>query len=402
MIKSIDSILNILKNESFGLHVFMNENNQFSYYLIHLIKTKSTYKIIGDQIIIDATKVNGIIKKHSIISIFVSGNGILLKKVNTKIDDLNQTFKQIFGNIDMNNFYVQTNRISENNWIGIVRKDLIEKALSPIISLEFFLLNIEFLPPTFNNYGPDYSSLKHLHFGKQKLFYSGSLESIEIDEDYSDIIINNNNISNDFLPAFYIATQNSVEHKNDELNEKYSNSNEFKSFRYQQYLKAASILLLIVLLSINYFLYSKYYAKVNFQNELLSVNTTTIDQITKLTEISENKRKFIEKEGILNKTNHCFLINTIAKCTPNSIVLTRIDVFPIIIKSGNISLERKLIRINGNSNNGIGVSEFIQNIKKLKTVKSVNIEFFKKMDDDDKYSEFQLNIEIQKGGGQYE
>lgn len=397
MFSKANNIINVFKKETFGLHIFIADKGNYVFYLLHLKKTRSGIRIIKQYEISDKTELQEIIK-NSTVSVYISGKGILIKSKGIEISEKQDIFKKIFGNIDSKQFYIQTELDSKIKWIAIARKDLIEDALSELPNSESFIIQVSILPPINKEFITSFVDSDEIFFGQNKLKYNNVLNSIEIFESnlegckINDVVINNL-----FIPALYISTLPINQSKNQDTIKDYSKIKQFKLFELANSIYAYSAIILLLLIIINAVAFSIYFNKVNSQQELLNYNKSVLTQIDNLENLKRKKIDFITKQNVKKNTDYSSIINNIARLTPKDITLTSINVIPTKFKSSKIEIIKNEIQVDGISYNGVGVTEFIQLIKQIDWIKSINLVYYRKNKEDDN-SNFQLKIKLEERG----
>ncbi len=396
MLEIVDNIIKSFKKEKYGLHICLKKDKQVDYYLLHIRQSKNSVKILNRFSTTEFDLLKKAITERLPISIYISGNGVLIKKTTEEIETTDDLFKKLFGNIDSDKFYIHSNLQFEYKWIAIIRKEAIQPILREIHKLKVFMFGVTMIPPITVESIPLPISNDEVLFGDKTLIFNNYLTAIEQTTQVKEYELLNCAISSSFLPSFFISTLLKDGHQSNYFDSEFSSEKDYKVYRAYNKIIGYSLVLLLILLSLNFTTISYYNSQITSQEESLLRSEASLKQINELKNARNKKRKFVETQNVQKDAHHCMYINEISKVVPNSIILNSLTISPIRFKSNKLSIDQNSIIIEGISYDGIGVTEFIKYIKESSWVKSIKLVSYKK-NKENSNSIFQLKIDLSKG-----
>jgi Tfp pilus assembly protein PilN len=166
------------------------------------------------------------------------------------------------------------------------------------------------------------------------------------------------------------ATTGNIEEFNHTLHEGFKQKTLFEK------ILLTSIGTILLLLLINFFLFTHYFDKTEELNESLALNRTSIETITKLKDhIKEKEQRLKSFTGNTNSKSS-FLLNEIVRRLPYSIILTEIDFYPLEKKikpdEPVITKDHEII-ISGTSLNNEDFTRWVEVTGKLSRIGKVTI-----------------------------
>lgn len=396
MVEIVDNIIKSFKKERYGLHICLKKDKQIEYYLLHIKQSKNSVKILNKFSTTEFDLLKKALTERLPISIYISGNGVLIKKTKEKIETNDDLFKNLFRNIDSDKFYIQSNLQFEYKWIAIIRKDAIQPILREILKLNVFMLGVTIIPPITVESIPLPVSHDEVLFGDKVLIFNNYLTAIEQTTQVKEYELLNCSISSRFLPSFFISTFLKDRHLSNYFDSEFSSEKDYKIYQAYNKIIGYSAVLLLILLSLNFATISYYNNQINYQKESLLRSEASLKQINELKNARNKKRRFVETQNVQKGAHHCMYINEISRVVPNNIILNSITISPIRFKSNKLSIDQNSIIIEGVSYDGIGVTEFIKYIKEFSWVESIKLVSYKK-NKENSNSIFQLKIDLSKG-----
>jgi len=396
MLEIVDNIIKSFKKEKYGLQICLKKDKQIEYYLLHIRQSRNGVKILNKFSTTEFDLLKNVLTEKLPISIYISGNGVLIKKTKEKIETNDDLFKNLFGNIDSEKFYFQSNLQFEYKWIAIIRKEAIQPILSEILKLKVFMFDVTILPPITVESIPLLGSHDKVLFGDKALIFNDYLTSIEQTTQVKEYNLLNCAISSSFLPSFYLSTKLKDRNQSIYFDSEFYSEKDYKAYRAYNKIIGYSLVLLLILLSLNFATISYYNSQIIYQKESLLRSEASLKQINELKNVRNKKRRFVETQNIHNGAHHCKYINEISSAVPNNIILNSITISPIRFKSNKLIIDQNSIIIEGVSYDGIGVTEFIKFIKESSWVESIKLVSYKK-NKENSNSIFQLKIDLSKG-----
>jgi len=154
-------------------------------------------------------------------------------------------------------------------------------------------------------------------------------------------------------------------------------SEEFRQKRIFNFIAGAAIAFFLVALLVNFLLFSSFSQTYEDFSTRVSANQNMIQQYEKLKTEVEQKQVFLEKTGLLEASRTSFYADRIAQELPNTIQLTRMDIFPLEKKSNteeeNMAFLPKNILISGVCKQSIQLNLWMGVLKKMEWVNDVSI-----------------------------
>ncbi|WP_109852431.1 PilN domain-containing protein [Aquimarina sp. AU58] len=322
------------------------------------------------------------------------GKGIINKQVSAKGNYL----KEVLFNASIDDFYIYELHQNQQNFISIVRKDVLEKFFTLFLENKYLVVDYSigpFVGVLFNGLSNTSSIISadyELSFEDDYLTETQKLDTIT-----KEYILGEEKINNTQVPLFstllhYLYPSDDFSYDTEFLIENKKENVLKKAFN-----TVATVLGIFFLsaLLISYLLLNYYNDKyVSYESQLYNLNDT-YNQVKKIESEKENKKKILQESGILNQNFLSFYMYRIVNSIPDNVGLNSLKVNPTQKKIKNfekIIFETNTIIINGNSSSSMPINSWVKELKKEKWISKIEILDFSKSRN--KKSEFTLKIVV--------
>lgn len=395
----------LLPKQAVGIEIEISNENEYVYRLILLKREKNNILIEQKkEHISNISEIKDLIPKDQLVSISITGRGILLKKIE-RINNNTQIIKQVFPNAKPDNFYIQQYPIGEDHVIvGITRKELVDDLLQQLEEKSIHPVEVTLGPMGMSNLihllDTNETSLKLGKHIFSLINHSVTDYTFLENESPSTIQIANENISTDLLPAFSVAfnqfiPQSVTDHSIPKINIAYK---EWKAKQQFKVVGISAMLFFFTILLINYFAFDY----LNKTNNELQISTfqyrDQLKQIKMLQKEVEQKHTFLSQAGWLEPSRASFYIDQLAASIPRSIKLEALNVYPVKKKKEGLeeilSFNSKDIILNGICNASGELNDWIKELNNMPWVKKVTVESYNQQPGN-RSANFRIMISIQ-------
>ncbi|PKV50599.1 fimbrial assembly protein PilN [Aquimarina sp. MAR_2010_214] len=322
------------------------------------------------------------------------GKGIINKQVSAKGNYL----KEILFNASVDDFYIYELYQSQQNFISIVRKDVLEKFFVQFLENKYLVVDYSigpFIGILFKGLSNEPSIISadyELSFHDDYLTETQKLDAIA-----KEYVLGEEKINNTEVPLF--STLLHYLYPSDDVNydAEFLKQNKKENVLKKTFNTVATVLGIFFLsaLLISYLLLNYYNNKyVSYESQLYNLNDT-YNQVKKLENEKQNKTKILQESGILNQSFLSFYMYRIVSSIPNNVGLNNLKVNPAQKKIKNfekIIFETNTIIIDGNSSSSMPINSWVKELKKEKWISKIEILDFSKSRN--KKSEFTLKIVV--------
>ncbi|MBL7884742.1 MAG: hypothetical protein JNL69_11780, partial [Bacteroidia bacterium] len=331
-----------------------------------------------------------LIDKKIPLIITLNGKGILHKKINiSENEDDKSLLGKVFPNANINEFSFQKTIINNNSMIlSVVRNSVIEniftqlsnKGITNISSVMLGPFSINLMLNVLNNGMLTNSSIilpgYTLHTANGSI--SDVITNIE-NQNYTDFYIADSKINADTITSFSSAFVALNGNKLNSIENSAIISNIIDDYKQKikfEFNGWALLAITLLMLTINYFIFNHYWNVNTGINNQLSFNQSAIQNLELLKKEYQEKKIFLEQNGLLESSKTSFYADRLATDLPSSIQWTELYIHPIKKKEANqdenvFAFETKTIFISGKSQRSIDVNDWIKNIKAKNWVKDV-------------------------------
>lgn len=313
----------------------------------------------------------------------LSGNQVLVRSTSTSGTDI-KIIRTAFPNIDINEFYYQILKTTTENIVALCRKEHIKQIFKSYkkngihligFSLSFF--SIQHLFELIKDEEIQISN--YLIRKKQENIVSFEKSDQEDEKMYH---IAGTSINSPFLLPLgslfnyelnFPNSASNFEDRNIELRK------EFKQIVFFRKGLATGVGIILLSLLINFFLFSTFYSELQ---ELKAQHQT---ELTQKEAFEKKHSRIVEKEktvtNIFNNSNSksTFYLNSLINTTPGSLLLTELNYQPLkkqVKENEFIILEKRTIRIAGESNNENELSQWIKELEETTWIEEVKVSDF--------------------------
>lgn len=335
-------------------------------------------------------RLKDVLPDKALVSLNISGRGILYKNVDRQTDITAINFSQILPNATLGDFYIQNFLSGGSSFVAVIRKEEADKWIMQLTSLGFKPLMLSLGP------FPVQNVLPQLNFYDSTIIFNGYViqrnelgEWLSWTQDNSafakfPVKVQSEIIGESLLIPYAAAFQLAVSDRlqpvsapSDTLDDNLEN------ILQERKLKAQSFLVLMVafmLLLINFAVYSW----------LNSSNSRLVERVGQSTQSSEDLKKISDevanKEALLNllgweaNINKSSLIDQVASLLPSELTWQEAAIDPVDLAASRqqktIVFSNRKIRITGTSEKIIPVNEWIARIKTRPWVKNVQLDSY--------------------------
>jgi len=387
-----------------NIHTYINEGNLYhgleicehhgkiNYHVLELKRKKQELILQREETYADFEQVVGFLKKDIPLFLVLNTAKVITKIRPLTIDTGEEALVHgAFPNLDFDTFYYTLVKSNSNSIISVCKKDYLDSFLKKISELSIGILDISLGISSITSV-VQYLGGEEILVSNGKLIlqensiqrFTPSSESENYGPSYFEL--NGIQISNLSLLSFSAivghlfgsnASKNNFEGILIDLRKGFRNK------RFFNLISKSSIAFILTLLLINFFVFNRYYDKVNKIQEKLEVNTINSKRITDLkTEINDKEEK-LNAVLLASNSKSSLYLDGIARSVPSSILLSEIQYQPLaktIRDKKTILVSNNILIISGDVSNSVDFYDWITELEKLAWVEKVettNYEFGK-------------------------
>lgn len=379
----------LTKSSVCGIECVFNEGETVFHYSV-LQSKKNKVEILHKGNTKEIRLITQTIKKFNApLLLSVTGKGVISKKIIFSENDtlqIGDLIKQHLPAINPNEFYIQFYKNDDHSgFLSICRKEQIDVLVKQFSDEKGEVVNVFIGPLVCNSLSGLTSTYNKIYTSLYQLdLLNGQVETINVNTSsnnlsalsFGDLQINANDII-PFASGFsYLTRQQNFISEDKAITSLLSKHSEKLKIR----------VLLITLVSIVFiisavnsvFFFQKFEEDLALQLEL-NLYESKNAQITQLLDSYQKKKNLIEQTGIFDDKKTSVYADKIAASLPEEIVLREMYFNPEVGETEEDSLmdfqERQLI-IKGNCSKSLLLNEWVNVLKSLNFVKSVNLENF--------------------------
>jgi len=337
-------------------------------------------------------------KQHVFLA--VNTSHVLFKKVTTSSTNQNAILNAAFPNINTQDFYYEI--ISGNNntsFIALCRRNYVDTIIDDFKAKNIFVTSFS-LSNNLITEITDFVTLKSIQ---------SSNAQISLDHKITDVSItdaNNNqeeyNVNGLLTLSRYVLSLSGALTSFLNTNNRVSNSEEkinslFEGFKHQILFKKVlqgSLIVFLVALLLNFFLFNHYFSKVNELQQTSQVNTINKNAVLSLDKKLKKTEKIATDILKSSASKSSFYVNEIIKLIPNSVLLSELNYQPLqkrIKKGQNILIQNNTIIISGVSSESESFSNWIKQLENQDWIHTIDIFY---SDTNTSRSEFTLTLNM--------
>jgi hypothetical protein len=317
---------------------------------------------------------------HCPIALCITGKGVLYKKTKEKEVPSNPV-QLLLPTANPDDFYIQNTDLANSIQITIIRKEILDSIVSDFISHSYKIISISI--GGFENLQDVIRIINtqddHIHTTNYRLQLAHDRQSFEvhtkeIDTDkYGNIEYNlaNQYVFSKGIVAFAAAQNLMIQFPNDIPSLILNNvKNERSEYYYSKLFKsiAVSCISVLFILLMTNFLVNEYYSHkiIELQNAL-NIYKVSSDKTTAWKTNIKSKAAFLASTGWDKSQKLSFYSDRIAALIPGSILLSEMNVFPLVSKDAYenqaLHFEMDTIEISGTCDDPTDISMFKANLE---------------------------------------
>lgn len=381
MLNAIQHIGFIRGSYVVGVQVSFRSNSQNCiYHLIAVKKSRGKVSIVKQ--IIDIISIDELVKhipKNTPVVICIDGKNLIHKFIQEDVGDKGLDF--VLPNANKDDFYVQTSTLNDGAFISITRREVVSDILERFSKVNVIPALI-YLGPFVNSFTPflfsDGVKFKtefwDIIASSEQVVYNqtGKSESIFI-------FMNGESIRDYCLPVYALSISYLADIEIPEIEVSRSLKEEFQ-FKRAVWLGGWSILALVfAILLVNFLFFSHYNDKYQSLNNIVQQNQSLLNRNDELKVQYTQKRRFIERSGLLESSKFSFYSDRITRIIPDSVQLTVIRIAPIndkIRSDKPIVFDDKTIIVSGKCSNSRFFNEWKDQLKEETWIETILINQF--------------------------
>lgn len=333
---------------------------------------------------------NGITNKEPVV-LLLNGKGIIHRNISSTVETpLPEIINKVLPNANIDDFVVQRNRIDEETeFVSLVRKSTFTDILNSLSKVGINNIVNCFLGPfviqnVLSLVDAAIQQDKQLNFSTYQLKSNGTaiteIKNTDASLNREMVTIGGEFVSAKLLLPFAASVMyftgssqsliNALEIE--KANEEHQQKQKFTFY------SAALLGLSFFILLVNYFVFNHYWSKNQEVNTLFRLNHSTLDKYNTLKAEFDDKKAFLEKNGLLESSKTSFYMDELAVGLPNTIRWLDVNICPKeknknTDDSDKISFEKNVIRISGNCERSLDLNNWMKNIKQYDWVSEVSL-----------------------------
>jgi len=392
-----------------GVELFYNSNGDHYFNVSVLKKEKlSINTVVAKEKLENITAVKEELNSSIPLCLVINGKGIIHKKVTyLESDDDKTLLQKALPNANIDDFYVQVFKMHDNNaYVSIVRKNIVDELVQQLINHKFSIINcilgpfsIQALIPLLENKSDNYELTGDSYqFTVRDLFIT-EYQPIE-NNNASVFAIGNEHVKASQMVVFSAAFQyflNTTVSMSMNVPAIIESKEEFRQKNLFRFAGTALLGFFLVILMINFFMFSHFNEKKNNLVAKISLNQDILNRYEKLKSECTDKQNFFEKNGLLHASRTSYYADQLALDMPPAIRLTELDINPLVKKinqqENELTFTPKIIHIGGSCKRSIEVNEWLKTIREKKWIKEATLANYTQ-DKEKEIAEFSIELKI--------
>jgi hypothetical protein len=381
MLNAIQHIGLVRGNYVIGVQVSYRISSQNCiYHLIGVKKSRGKVSVVKQ--IIEITTIDELVRhipKNTPVVICIDGKSLIHKFIQEEVGDNGLNFVLPSANGD--DFYVQASAINDGTYISVIRREVVSDVLEKFSRVKVIPALIYFGP--FVN---SYTTFLYSEGVKLKTEFwdiAASTERVHYtpisNTDPSFVYMNGESIRSFCLPVYSLSVAYLADIEIPEIGISRALKEDFQ-FKRAVWLGGWFFLSLVfAILLINFFFFSNYNDKFQNINNLIQQNQSLLNRNDELKVQYTQKRRFIERSGILETSRFSFYSDRIARIVPDSLQLTSVRIAPVSDKIRSdkpIVFDDKIIIVSGKCSNSRYFNSWKDDLKKESWVETILINQF--------------------------
>lgn len=386
---------NILFGKQYIGIEFFSINNEDKIAFLQVERKKNELVISKNEIFNKIDSLSN--EKSKSPTVLLINNIQVLQKETSGVDSNDRKLlHKAFPNLQIDDFYYEIWRKETFSIISICRKKYVDDLIITLSNL-FTITSISLGISSINNL-MSFSLPNIITTNTQSLFLNGEDNFIQngVHENIN-YSINGLQVHNTHLLPFSgvlkLILPNTTTGSINDLNLRLTEDFKQRSF-FERGIKV-SLMFILSLLVINFFLFTYYFDKAGEMNEKVSLNQTGIENIKKIKKRIKDKEQTLKNFSNTSASKSSLLLNELIQILPSSILLSEVIYHPLEkkIKEDEVILsEDNYVIITGSTLSNEAFTSWIEKAEKLKRVKDIMIISFGK--DAENKTVFSIKISI--------
>jgi len=295
-------------------------------------------------------------------------------------------------------FFLDKFEDDQSSIYSIIRNDLLSEIVEFFESNNYRLINFSINPGILSAFTKIDDKLEQVSNAFYQLdFKNGVIQDLSSTVNQGIVPFGSQSLSTANSSSLAIHLQEQFGNFVNRENEFVSNAVKEEKFKtWMQYGIAASVALLLILMTANYFAFDHYSSKQDELNNSYANKKSEILEIDRLKESISKKKALVNYAGIDQYHNYAFYADQIANTIPKQINLTQMFLSPMeggLKDKKKAEHKRELIWLKGNISQEEYFDSWVEDLKELGCCKKVKINEFS-YDSKKRTNEFYLVIEV--------
>lgn len=357
------------------------DQGEIYYHYSQLSMSKGQMNIEAQELRLTWKNVKDKLEKNIPLVLVLNIRGILHKKINGHITG-NQLITNVLPNAKANDFYIQTVAAAGDQIVSLVRKDQLTKWLTPFLESNFWLLDVRL---------GSFDSAFLLPFIREKSNFSTSTHDIIVandeltnfqksSKDYEKRLLGDEYIDTRQLTSIGSAFRIMVHAPVNELGiETIIEKNEsYFQFRLFQTGGWTVLMVFLVALLANYFVFMNYTSANQTVNAQLIYHQTALNKLDSLQQQIQNQSSFLKESNLTQLSKMSFYADRLGASLPHNIQLVELNIQPLQKRKRNTSEKQQLtfkqdrIQLKGKASSSLVYNDWKTGLRNLNWIKTVD------------------------------
>ena len=389
----------ILGKRFCGIEISSLENKET--YLVSSLQKRKTELELDQQFQVESIDlISGKLPKNQHVFLAINTSHVLFKSVTTSSNNQNAILNTAFPNINTKDFYYEI--ISGNNntsFIALCRKKYVDEIIDSLKAKNIFVTSFS-LGNNLISEITAFITLKSIQSSNAVITLNDNITDVNLtstiikQEEYNVnglITLNKYILSLSGALTAFLNTNNRISNSDEKINSL------FQDFKHQILFKKGlqgSLIVFLVALLLNFFLFNHYFNNVNELQQTAQVNVVNKNAVLSLDKKLKKTEKIATDILKSSASKSSFYVNEIIKLIPNSVLLSELNYQPLqkrIKKDQNILIQNNTIIISGVSSESESFSNWIKQLENQDWIQTIDIFY---SDTNTSRSEFTLTLNM--------
>lgn len=366
-----------------GVSLFAMDNNVYRSEIVILKRQKKQIVNISKEVFIGS--IDEIIKQipeKTAISLSIDGKGILFKEWEEENTSKEQIFRELLPQGNYGDFYLQIHSSLNKQIVGIARKNHLDTILKTFENAELSIIDL-ILGPFILNQTVSFvkeNDVKWILPNRTIVWEGGIIESFNTSDKslttfytFGDELVSSEYLIS-FSQAFWVLISPTNLHN--DIDRVVQNRNNQYYKKAINYVGTAILSFYLVLLIVNYLLFSSYSLQLNQTYDEYESSLKIINKLEQYTTDLQQKEILAKKVGLGARIQLSYFADRIAATLPSYINLIQLEINPLDSKRQRKNTPEFVngeINISGNITNGVRLYKWIEKLKKLPFIQYVEV-----------------------------